>query len=143
MILLKTYLSIAIGGCLGAICRYAFRYIPLLGVNTTIPLPTLFVNILGSFMLAGILTAALEVWDFGSEIRLGITTGFLGAFTTFSTLCKETVGLMRNGNSPSALFYLSVSTILGLAAAYGGIVIVRKIACERKKSHDCGLEGEE
>jgi CrcB protein len=65
-------------------------------------------------------------WEFDTSLRLGIATGFLGAFTTFSTLCKETVSLIHQGDYFSAVSYITVSTMLGLAAVYFGIVLARE-----------------
>ena len=61
-----------------------------------------------------------------ADLRIGLSTGFLGAFTTFSTLCKETVSLMAGGNFFLAISYMTVSAILGLAAVYFGIVMARE-----------------
>ena len=77
-------------------------------------------------MLALFLTIAFEVMAVDPDIRLGVSTGFLGAFTTFSTLCKETVTLMVSGEYFSAILYITVSTILGFAAAYFGTVMARE-----------------
>lgn len=77
-------------------------------------------------MLALILTIAFEVWEIREEIRLGVSTGFLGAYTTFSTLCKDTVTLISSGFYFSALNYTTVSTVLGLCAAYFGVILARE-----------------
>jgi len=96
------------------------------GYQVAVPLNTLTINIAGSFILAFILTFALEVREVNPDIRLGLTMGFLGAFTTFSALCKETVGLLQNGDYFFAISYITISIILGLGLAYVGIVLARK-----------------
>jgi len=73
-----------------------------------------------------ILTVAYEVRDMNANIRLGIATGCLGAFTTFSSICKETAELLKNGKYFSALSYVTVSVMLGFAAAYFGMVLARE-----------------
>jgi len=78
-------------------------------------------------LLALILTVSFEIWEFDSDIRIGITTGLLGAFTTFSTLCKETAELLGSGDYFSAVSYVTVSAMLGLGAAYFGIVLAREV----------------
>lgn len=124
---MRKYAFIGIGGILGAILRYYIKNIHIYHYKEAIPLNTLLINITGSFILALILTVAYELWDFDSNIRLGIATGFLGAFTTFSTMCKETAALMESGFYYSALSYITMSTVLGLASAYFGIILAREV----------------
>ena len=122
---MRKYIFIALGGILGAVLRYIIRNIHM--YKGVFPLNTLIINIIGSFILALILTLAFEVMDFDSDISLGIATGFLGAFTTFSTMIKETVVLINSGYYYSAISYLVISTILGLVSAYFGIIIAREV----------------
>jgi CrcB protein len=122
----RKYIYISIGGVLGAVSRYLINGIHIYHYHENVPVNTLVINVAGSFLLALILTTAIEVWEFDADLRIGITTGFLGAFTTFSALCKETVGLLNEGFYFSAISYITVSTMLGLAAAYFGIVLARE-----------------
>lgn len=124
---MRKYICIGCGGFIGAILRYLIKGIKISGYHENIPLNTLLINVSGAFIMALILTAALELWALNSDIRLGITTGFLGAFTTFSTLCKEIAGLLYQGDYFSAISYLTLSTVLGLGAAYLGIAAAREI----------------
>lgn len=124
---MRKYIYIGCGSFIGAVLRYLIKGIQIYNYHENVPLNTLFINVLGAFVMAFILTIAFEVWTFDSDIRLGVTTGFFGAFTTFSALCKETVGLMRNGDYYSAISYMTVSVMLGLGAAYFGIVVAREI----------------
>lgn len=123
---MKRYLYIGIGGVFGAIARYVIKNIHIYGYQGLIPMNTLLINVLGSFLLALLLTSASEILYLDMDIRIGIGTGFLGAFTTFSTMSKEAVALMRSGHYSYAVFYLGLSTILGLAAAYLGVIAARK-----------------
>lgn len=124
---MRKYTFIAIGGILGAILRYMIKNIHFYHYKEVVPINTLLINVSGSFMLALILTIAFEVWELDADIRLGIATGFLGAYTTFSTMCKETVNLMRKGYYYSSISYICFSTILGLSAAYFGVVLAREV----------------
>lgn len=123
---MKKYIYIGLGGFLGAISRYIIKGVTIYHYKEHVPLNTLIINITGSFVLALLLSIALEILEFDADLRLGIATGFLGAYTTFSTLCKETVNLMMEGNYYSAISYITVSTMIGLAAAYFGIVLTRE-----------------
>ena len=124
---LRKYIYIGCGGFAGAILRYLIKQIHIQNYRENIPLNTLLINISGAFVLALVLTIAFEVWEFDPDIRLGITTGFMGAFTTFSTMCKETVELMHSGYYFSAISYITISTMLGLGLTYFGIVLAHKI----------------
>ena len=127
---MKKCLYIGIFGFFGAILRYFIKNIHIYHYKEIVPINTILINVTGSFLLALILTIALEVWNIKEEIRLGIATGFLGAFTTFSTLCKDAVTLISKGLYFSALSYVTISTLLGLCAAYFGIVIAREFIPE-------------
>jgi len=123
----KKYIYIGAGGFLGAILRFLIESSYIFNFMENIPLNTLLINITGSFLLALILTIFIYFQEIKENIRLGITIGFLGAFTTFSTMCKEVVNLMIKRYYISAIFYLTLSTILGLVAAYLGVIVARKI----------------
>jgi len=124
---MRKYIFISIGGILGAVLRYLIKEVHIYHYHENIPLNTLIINVTGSFILALVLIVAFEVWEFDASLRLGIATGFLGAYTTFSTLCKETVGLIHQGDYFSAISYITVSTMVGLAAAYFGIILAREV----------------
>ncbi|MCB2294567.1 fluoride efflux transporter CrcB [Clostridium algoriphilum] len=124
---MRKYIFIAVGGMLGAILRYVIKNIHINNYKEAIPINTLFINVSGSLLLALILTIAFEVFEFDADIRLGIATGFFGAYTTFSTLCKETVNLMTQGDYYSAVSYIGFSVMLGLAASYFGVVLAREV----------------
>lgn len=123
---MKNYLYIGIFGFLGAVLRYYIKNIHIYHYKEVVPINTILINMTGSFLLAVTLTVAFEVLKFKEEIRLGIATGFLGAYTTFSTLCKDTYTLINKGFYFSALNYLTVSAVLGLFGAYFGIVVGRE-----------------
>lgn len=139
---MRKYTFIAIGGTLGAILRYAIKNIHIYNYKDVFPINTLLINVSGSFLLALILTIAFEVFEFDADLRLGIATGFLGAYTTFSTLCKETVNIMNKGNYFYSIFYIGFTTILGLAAIYFGVVLARKVLLkfENNQNDTCGVE---
>lgn len=133
---MRKYILIGIGGILGSILRYWFRGVPIYHYHENVPLNTLIINITGSFILALILTIAFDVWEFNTDIRLGIATGFVGAYTTFSTLCKETVNLLYQGDYFSAVSYIAVSTMVGIAAVYFGVVVAREVVSKIVKKDD-------
>jgi crcB protein len=137
---LRKYIFIGVGGFLGAILRFWIKTIPLQNYKELLPINTLFINVTGSFILALITTAALEILKMDVDIRLGICTGFLGAYTTFSTLCKEASELINRGYYFSSLSYIVNSVILGLAAAYFGVIVAREVIQKYVNKHINGDE---
>ncbi len=134
---MRKYVFIGCGSFLGAVLRYLVRGMGLKSFLGGIPAGTLTVNLSGAFLMAFLLTAALEDCTGDGDLRLGLTTGFLGAYTTFSTLCKETAGLISGGDYASAAGYLVLSAVLGLGFAYLGCrsaqKLARSLSGERKK----------
>ena len=130
---MRKYVFVGIGSFIGAVLRYLVKNIQIYNYHESFPLNTLIINVGGAFILALILTFALEIWEFNPDIRTGLTVGLLGAFTTFSTLCKETVGLMTSGDYFSAVLYITVSIMLGLGSAYLGIILARELGSKMIK----------
>ena len=141
---MRKYIFIAIGGMLGAILRYFIKGIHIYHYEGIMPINTFLINILGSFLLALILTISFEIYEVDADLKLGIATGLLGAYTTFSTLCKETVNLMSQGYYYSSLSYIGFSTIFGLSTAYFGVLLARKVVSKfvhhQSDSDDAELE---
>jgi CrcB protein len=132
---MRKYIFIGIGGFLGAILRSFIKNIHMFNYNIAMPLDTLFINITGSFMLAFVLTVAIKVLKIDENIQLGISTGFIGAYTTFSTLCKETVRLISGQYYYAAAFYMLMSVLLGLTAAYLGAAAGSRFNSRITKNH--------
>ncbi|NMM62807.1 fluoride efflux transporter CrcB [Clostridium sp. P21] len=122
---MKKYFFIGLGGFLGAILRFLVKSAPINNFGNNIPVNTLIINITGSFLLAFITTAALEGFKINTDLKLGICTGFLGAYTTFSTLCKESSELIYKAHYFYSITYVLNSAFLGLTAAYLGVVAGR------------------
>ena len=106
-----------VGSGLGGVCRWALSS----WLNGQHPYGTLICNLLGCFLL-GLLTK-LSPGD--TQIKLLLTTGFCGGFTTFSTFMNESLFMLRGGQLISALAYIALSLVLGLACAWFGYNIVR------------------
>lgn len=124
-------LYVAMGGALGAVTRWLVAgRITVWFIQTTgwsIPLGTLFVNVTGSFLLGLFLEVTLDRMRVGSGYHLLITTGFFGAYTTFSTFATETVKLMRQGDWLSAIGYSLITTALCVIGAGAGIWLASRL----------------
>ncbi len=125
---MRKCLYIMAGGALGAVSRVAVKNLNIAGYLGSFPLNTLIINVTGSFVLALFLTLTLDVFEFDADLRLAVSTGFLGGYTTFSTLCKETAVLISGGMYGIAGLYIAASTLLGFAAAFAGVVAARAAA---------------
>lgn len=108
-------LVVGIGGFFGAIARYSISKYINNKSRFTIPLGTLTVNLVGAFLL-GILTGAQA----DTLVILLYGTGFLGAFTTFSTLKLEMIQLHLNNYKKEFIFYAATTYGGGLISAYLG-----------------------
>lgn len=120
------YLAVAVGGAFGASARYALN---LLFARSFAPFPsaTFFINVTGSFLIGFLLVVLTEKFDAGENLRLFLTIGFLGAYTTFSTFEFETLMLVRDKQLPMAIFYVSMSFAVGLIGAGAGVWLAKKI----------------
>jgi len=107
---------VALGAFAGAIARYGMTAFASRTFTSSVPYGTLTVNLLGSFLL-GMLAGA----NAGEGAALLVGTGFLGAFTTFSTLKLEAIKLLRAGRWRAVAFYYGMTYGLGLTLAYAGL----------------------
>lgn len=114
-----TILGLALGGALGALSRYAVSIWFAKSFGTSFPWGTLTVNATGCFLL-GFFYALSITAELAPPVRLVVATGFLGAYTTFSTFSLETLVLLQQGDANKALAYAAGSVVLGLAAAWLG-----------------------
>jgi len=118
---MERLLWIAFAGGLGTAARYLIGLWATQRLPGPLPWGTFLVNVVGAFLCAAILQAALTVSSFPPTLRLALTTGFLGGFTTWSSFAWETTLLAREGARGLALLYLGGTTVASLAAAALGV----------------------
>lgn len=116
------YLLVGLGGFLGANARFIVARLSAQIFGIAFPYGTFIINITGSFLLGliGTLLAQRTIL-YDEEIRLAVSIGFLGAFTTFSTFEFESHSLFDNGNWMLGLTNLLASLFVGLIAVRLGI----------------------
>lgn len=117
-------LLIAVSGALGSVLRYSVAGIVDDRLGPTV-LGTFVVNVSGAFLLGLFIGLSEERWMVPALGRTAIAIGFLGAYTTFSTLAFETVDLADSGSLATASLNIGGSITAGLLAVYAGLALGR------------------
>jgi CrcB protein len=120
-----TLILVGAGGFFGAIARYALDGWVSRATGGGFPWGTLVVNVSGSFVLGVLFALTVERGILPSEVRAPLMIGFVGAYTTFSTLMLETWRLAEVGEMVPALANVGVSVVLGLVAVAAGLAVGR------------------
>lgn len=111
-------IAVALGGALGAVARYLIA-LALAGQVKHFPFNTLLANVLGC-LLIGVFSSTPYVSGRSEAVRLFLTVGLLGGFTTFSAFGLETHAMIRDSRIGSAAAYIAISLVMGLAAVFLG-----------------------
>ena len=121
---MRTVVAIMLSGALGALARYGLQ--ALLEPRTgDLPWGTFVVNISGAFLLGLVFTVTTQRLNVEPWLRTALTVGFLGSYTTFSTLAYETVTLINGGQWVAAFLNMTGSAVFGVAAVMAGILVAR------------------
>ncbi len=119
-------IAISLGAIAGALSRYYLTLWFAQRFGTAFPYGTFFINLTGCFGMGLFVTFASErVATIPPEVRLMVTTGFLGAYTTFSTYGLETFSLLRDRSYTTASLYWAGSAILGIISVQLGVILAR------------------
>ena len=118
------YLMIAIGGSAGALTRYLVSAFINNLVSSSFPAGTLFLNVTGSFII-GFLFQIYQSVLVSDEVKMLVTVGFLGSYTTFSTYSLETLNLLLTNQYKSAVINVAVSNVLAVSMSLLGIAAAR------------------
>lgn len=123
---MRTGVGIAIAGAAGALARYGIEGV-IARRSGLFPWGTFVVNVTGAFVLGFVFTVLTDRLTVAPWIRSTLTIGFLGAYTTFSTLSLETFRLVEDGALMLAALNGLGSLAAGLVAVYGGVVLGRVV----------------
>lgn len=115
-------MMIAAGGAMGAVARFALSGWVHSLFDSSFPVGTMAVNVLGSFAL-GFSLYLFENLAMTAEVRSLVTIGFLGAFTTFSTFSYEALSLLEGGEWARAGLYMGGSLLMGLVGVLAGLAL--------------------
>lgn len=119
------YLVVFIGGGIGAALRHGVNRAAMAWLGTGFPYGTLFVNILGG-LLMGVLAELFLVKGGGSQdLRLFLTTGILGGFTTFSAFSLDAALMWQRSDYAALGSYVTASVLLSVAGLFLGMAAVR------------------
>jgi len=119
---------VALGGAIGSVARYGVGALAARLLGAAFPWGTLLVNLTGSFLIAGVMHVALTGSAISLELRIFLTTGILGGFTTYSSFNYETLALLNQRAYGLAGLNL-VGTVLGcLMAGLLGLAAGRALA---------------
>lgn len=121
-------LYVAAGGAIGAAARYLMAGAVQRLAGGAFPWGTLAVNILGALIMGLIVAAVARFWNMSGDLRLFLTTGILGGFTTFSAFSLETGLMIEKGEWAAAGAYIVASVLLCVLALFFGLWIIRVLA---------------
>ncbi len=123
-----TLAAMALAGAAGAVARYGVSIAALRWLGPGFPYGTLIVNLAGCFLLGALTELTLEEGLLPPHWRTIAGTGFLGAFTTFSTFGVETFRAIESGHWGVAAANVLVNVLAGLALAAAGFWAARAVA---------------
>ena len=121
------FLLVAIGGAAGASMRHLVGLMALRAFGSGFPYGTLICNVAGSFLMGLLIEILALRFQASTEVRLLLTTGLLGGFTTFSTFSLDVVLLTERGQMGLALFYVAMSLAGAIVALFAGLSVARAL----------------
>ena len=120
-----TLVLIAVGGAVGALSRYLLQGWVQQLTGDRFPWGTFAVNISGSFLLGVVFALAVDRAILAPEVRVPVMIGFIGSYTTFSTLMLESWRMVEEGDYLFMLGNLVGSAVVGMVAVVAGLAIGR------------------
>ena len=125
---MNPFLSFAvvfIGGGLGSMLRHAVGRASLVLLGPNFPYGTLAINVLGSFVMGLVAGWFALRGQADQSVRLFLTTGVIGGFTTYSTFSLDAALLWERGDAMSTLLYVGGTLALGFVGIFGGLLLMR------------------
>jgi CrcB protein len=120
-------LAIAAGGAVGSVARYGTMVWLGRWLGTGFPYGTLAVNVIGGFVMGALIEAMALAWSPSETLRVFLTVGILGGFTTFSTFSLDAWYLIQRGDVALAALYIVASVILSIGGLVAGLYLTRVV----------------
>ena len=121
------YLAVFVGGGLGASLRHAVNRTSLAYFGPAFPYGTLIVNVLGGLLMGVLAELFLAKGGGSQELRLFLTTGFLGGFTTFSAFSLDAALMWQRSDYAALASYIIASVLLSIMALFIGMAGIRAL----------------
>ena len=124
---------VMLGSAIGGGARYLLGPWVQQRSGAVFPVGTLLINVVGSLLMTFIFRYAMESAAVRPEVRIMLTTGLCGGFTTFSTFSYETVKLIEDGDWHRAAWYIVLSVVVSLAGAFLGLAAAKEVLDFRRR----------
>ncbi len=121
--MVKNLILVFIGGGIGSMLRFLISKINYSNLN--FPMGTLFVNLLGSFLIGLIIGYGLKNNNLNNPEFIFLITGFCGGFTTFSAFSAESLQMLNSGSYNYFFIYSSITIIGGILIAFIGYSLTK------------------
>lgn len=122
---MSRFLWICFGSAVGGGARYLLSGWTLKVLGPSFPFGTLAVNIIGSFLLTALMYGSIEATLMSPNVRLALTTGVMGGFTTYSTFNYETTKYLQEGAWRLAIANVAVTVLGCLVASFLGWMVAK------------------
>lgn len=124
---MERFLLVCLGSAAGGGVRYLVGLWAGRHLGTAFPYGTLIVNLVGCFLISLVMHVALGVASFPVNLRLALTTGFLGGLTTYSAFNYETSKLLEDGATRIAIANLGITVVGCFLAGVLGLLLGRRL----------------
>ncbi|WP_437300139.1 fluoride efflux transporter CrcB [Sorangium sp. So ce426] len=118
---------IGLGGAAGTLARYGLSTWCQQRLGAEFPYGTLAVNVIGSFLLGAIGEVAATTEILSPTLRLSLSTGVMGGFTTYSSFNNETIRLIEHKSLAAGLTNIAITLVACLLAGALGMVVTRRL----------------
>jgi CrcB protein len=122
------YIIVFVGAGLGGALRHGINVLAARIAGTEFPYGTLVINVIGSILMGVIIEYLALRLELSQSVRLFLTTGILGGFTTFSAFSLEAALLYERNQLLAAIVYVVASVVLAIGGLFAGLALVRAIA---------------